>query len=232
MILLLFACTFPSDRAGDAEDRARYVAGLASGECAPVRDAALRDDCYAATVDSPADCEAVNDAKVRGECWFQLAESTEDASLCPRAAPFVDDCALHVLSRGFAGWLPRRARPGEHEDAAAARILATGLAVDDLRPWSAFYRHVLGSTRPLDRAACDAVADPARRVECKRTGIALYHDILNRARDKNRYPCDGGPLPPVLAYTPDPELDAVRAARTDLCPPDGDGGFDPSVGDR
>ncbi|MDP2307862.1 MAG: hypothetical protein Q8P18_17685 [Pseudomonadota bacterium] len=220
MILLLVACATPSPRASDpdADDRARYVEGLASGECEPIRDAALRDDCREATAEAPADCEAVGDATVRGECWFQLAESTKDASLCPRAVPFADDCALHVLSRGFATWLPKGARPGEHEASAEARITAAGLAVDDMRPWSAFYRQVLGGTRPIDRAACDAVAAPARREACKRTGITMYQDLLNHARDRKLYPCDGGPLPALLAYAPDPELDAVRAARRDLCP--------------
>lgn len=216
MILLLLACF--DESAGDAEDRARYVAGLASGECEGVRDAKLRDDCREATAKAPADCAAVADPTIRGECWFQLAESTQDASLCPRAAPFADDCALHVLSRGFAAWLPKKARPGEQEGAAATRMVAAGLDVGDMRPWSAFYRHLLGSTRPIDRSSCDAVADPARREACKRTGITMYQDLLNHARDRKLYPCDGGPLPSLLAYAPDPELDAVRAARTDLCP--------------
>jgi hypothetical protein len=214
--LLLGGC----DRAaGDAADRARYVEGLSSGECAPIRDAALRDDCREATAKAPADCEGVADPTIRGECWFQLAESTKDASLCPRAVPFADDCALHVLSRGFATWLPKKVRPGEQEAAAEARIVAAGLAADDMRPWSAFYRHVLGATRPIDRVACDAVADLDRREACKRTGIAMYQDLLNHARDKKIYPCDGEPLPALLAYAPDAELDAVRAARRDLCPP-------------
>lgn len=219
MMLFLFACATPAaDRAADrADDRARYVEGLASGDCAAIRDGALRDDCREATAQAPTDCEQVGDTTLRGECWFQLAESTADASYCPRAVPFADDCALHVLSRGFATWLPKQVRPGEQEEAAAARIVAAGLAVDDLRPWSAFYRHVLGATRPIDRGACDAVADPARREACKRTGIAMYQDLLNHARDRDLYPCDGGPLPALLAYAPDPELDAVRAARSDLC---------------
>jgi hypothetical protein len=123
-----------------------------------------------------------------------------------------------VLSRGFPTWLPRRARPGEHEEEAARRIAAAGLAEDDMRPWSAFYRHVLGSTRPIDRASCDRVTDPARREACRQTGLALYQDLLNMARDRQLYPCDGGPLPSLLTHTPDPELDALRAGRTDLCP--------------
>ncbi len=216
MILLLLACATPgSDRAAD---RARFVEALASGECDGIRDAALADECREATAREPADCAAVRDATSRGECWFQLAEQTDDASLCPKAAPFAADCALHMLSRGFPEWIPRGARPGEQEDEAARRIAASGLAADDMRPWSAFYRHVLGATRPIDRAACASVPDAARREACERTGLAMYQDLLNMARDRGAYPCDGGPLPPLLAHTPDPELDAMRAARTDLCP--------------
>lgn len=216
MMLLLLACV--GSASGDAADRARYVAGLASGDCAAIEDPTLRDDCRQATAEAPADCEAVVDPTVRGECWFQLAEATSDASYCPRAAPFADDCAMHVLSRGFPTWLPKGVRPGEQEEAAAAHVAAAGLAADDIRPWSAYYRHVLGSTRPLDRAACDAVSDAARREACKRTGVSLYQDLLNHARDRGLYPCDGAPLPALLAYAPDPELDAVRASRSDLCP--------------
>ncbi len=216
ILAVLLACA--GGGAPPAEDRARYVAGLASGACADIRDDALRDDCREATAKAPADCEAVGDATLRGECWFQLAEATSDAALCPRATPFVDDCALHVLSRAFPKWLPKASRPGEHEAEAAARIAEAGLAADDMRPWSAFYRHVLGSTRPIDRSTCDKVDDPARREACKRTGIAMYQDLLNHARDHALYPCDGGPLPSVLAHAPDPELDAVIAGRRDLCP--------------
>jgi len=216
ILAVLLACAGADPRGAD--DRARYVAGLASGECAGIRDDALRDDCREATAKAPSDCESVGDATLRGECWFQLAEATSDAALCPRAVPFVDDCALHVLSRAFPKWLPKAARPGEHEAEAAARITAAGLAADDMRPWSAFYRHVLGGTRPIDRSTCDKVENAARREACKRTGIAMYQDLLNHARDRGLYPCDGGPLPTLLAYAPDPELDAVIAARRDLCP--------------
>lgn len=200
-------------------DRARFVAGLASGDCSGIADAALADECREATAKSPGDCAAVGNATLRGECWFQLAEATNDASLCPNAVPFADDCALHVLSRELPTWLPKGARPGAHEEEAARRIVAAGLAVDDMRPWSAYYRHVLGGMRPLDRASCDAAPDAARREACARTGLSLYQDLLNMARDRRLYPCDGGPLPSFLAHAPDPELDALRAARTDLCSP-------------
>ena len=211
MIALLLACSSNED------DAARFVEGLRTGECGNIHDERLADECREATAKVPADCEAIADPTWRGECWFQVAEATNDAQLCPNAVPFADDCALHVLSRSFDKWLPTRPRPGEHEDEAARRIAASGLSVDDLRPWSAYYRHVLGASRPIDRAACATIEDPTRRDVCQRTGITMYHDLLNRARDFGGYPCDGGPLPLQLSYTPDAELDAVRAARTDFC---------------
>jgi hypothetical protein len=210
-LLLFLGCGAPRD------DAAAFVDGLKSGDCSSIADARLADECREATAKTPEDCEGVLDPTWRGECWFQIAESSKDASYCPKAAPFADDCALHVLSTGFATWLPKRPRPGEHEEEAARRISAAGLAADDLRPWSAFYRHVLGASRPIDRAACANVADATRRDVCERMGITMYHDLLNHARDFGGYPCDGGELPLALAYTPDPGLDAVRAARTDVC---------------
>lgn len=200
------------------DPRAAYLHGLRTGECAPVTDTQLRDDCWIARVGREGVdwCGETTAGRARGECYFQLAERTGDPSLCPRATPFADDCALHLLSRGFGELLP--ASPGEKESEVAARIAAAGLGPEDPRPWSAWYRWVLGGQRPLDRASCAQVAEPLRREACERTGVALYHDLLNRARDLRTYPCDGGPLPPELQHTPDPELDAARAARADLCP--------------
>lgn len=217
MFALLLACADPASDA--TADRARFLAALASGDCSGVRDPALADECREATAKKPEDCAAVKDAELRGECWFTLAETAGDASLCTNAEPFAVDCALHVLSKGFADWIPRGTKPGEQEAEAERRIVASGLAADDMRPWSAYYRFVLGASRPIDRAACAQVPDAARREACEKTGIALYQDLLNMARDRGAYPCDGGPLPPLLAHTPDAELDAVRAARTDLCSP-------------
>jgi len=215
LLALLVACDAASTDAH--ADRARFVAALASGDCSGIVDPSLSDECREATARSPDDCERVSGATLHGECWFTLAEASGDASLCTKAAPFTDDCALHVLSKGFADWLPRGTRPGAQEEQAATRIAAAGLAPDDMRPWSAYYRFVLGASRPIDRVGCAAVTDASRREACLKTGLALYQDLLNMARDRGIYPCDGSPLPPVLAYTPDPELDAVRAARTDLC---------------
>lgn len=203
--------------AGAPADRQAYLEGLRTGACATIENATWRDDCWIARVEREGvdHCAAVTDPTQRGECVFQLAEKTGDASLCPGAAPFADDCALHVLSRGFASL--GATLPGAGEAAVSARIAAAGLAPDDPRPWSAWYRWVLGAQRPLDRGTCAAVADPMRREACLRTGVALYQDRLNRARDTGTYPCDGGALPPELQHAPDPELDGVRAARTDLC---------------
>lgn len=214
--LLLLACA-GGDGAPSAEDRARFVAALADGRCGAVEAPALRDDCWLAVAARTGDdvCGEVGDAELRGECWFQLAERRRDAALCPKAAPYAVDCALHVLSSGFAELTRGGVRPGEKEDDVAARIAASGLAADDMRPWSAWYRWVLGGMRPLDRSACDAVADPDRREACRRTGLALYDDLLNHARDTGTFPCDGGPLPAALQHAPDPELDARRAARAD-----------------
>lgn len=217
MIALLWACAGPSTP--DAEDRARFVAALSDGACETVRDRRLRDECWLARAEKSGEdvCAEVGDATLRGECWFLVAEKRKDATLCADAGPFAEDCALHLLSNGFAAWARAGALPGDREDEVAARIVASGLGADDPRPWSAWYRWVLGGQRPLDRGTCDRVTDRDRREACRRTGLAVYADLLNHARDTRTYPCDGGPLPLALQYTPDAELDALRAARTDLC---------------
>lgn len=213
-LLLLLACS------RGADDIATYRAALDDGRCERIVDPWRRDDCWIhrTEVDQRPHCDRVTDARQQGECWFVLAEATLDPALCPRATPFADDCALHVLSLGFRALGEPGTVPGEHEVEVARRIAAAGLAPDDLRPWSAWYRQVLAGQRPLDRGACDRVADPARAEACRRTGLALYQDRLNHARDHHLWPCDGGPLPPSLATTPDPAIDALVAARTDLCP--------------
>ncbi len=94
-----------------------------------------------------------------------------------------------------------------------------GLAQDDPRAWSSWFRWVLGQQATLDRSVCHAL-EPAVAEACWRTGQALYDDRLNQARDQGLYPCDGGATPALLAHAPDEELDALRMAREriDLCP--------------
>lgn len=216
--LLLGGCG-AGDEAGVAS---RYAEALRSGRCADAGAPELRDDCRLAHLDAAAaaPCEGFETTRLRDECFFQLAEAREDASLCPKAGAFADDCALHVLSRGFGRGLGAGSRPGEGEEAVAARIVAAGLAADDMRPWSAWYRWVLGGLDPLDRAACEAVADPARREACRNTAVAVFHDRINNARDRRLVDCATGALPPLLTHAPDPELDAALRRRwTELCPP-------------
>ena len=131
---------------------------------------------------------------------------------------FAEDCALHVLSATFATWVPANARPGDDEAEVERRIAASGLSGTDPRPWSAYYRWILGQQQPLDRGSCASAGTAERRDACTHTGVAVYNDLLNYARDRHTYPCDGGDLPAALQTAPDPELDALRASRTDLCP--------------
>ena len=189
---------------------------------------ALRADCWiAAAAKRPSsgspleqklsDCESIPSEHDRGECAFVLAETTLRPDLCTLAGPFADDCALHVVSWKFA------ASKVLSEDAAATDIVASGLAFDDPRPWSAYFRELLGRAQPLDRSTCAAVTSPARAEACRRTGLALHEDRMNQARDQRAFTCvDGiptGPWPDQVAWAPDPELAEALAARTDLCTP-------------
>lgn len=232
LLLTLAGCG--SDDA--AADRRRYVAALASGDCAGVQTPDLRDDCALAAAGHAAEpgtsaearhaavCGAVSADAARDECAFLVAERYRAPSLCRQAGRYADDCALHVVSAAFA------VAKAPTEAWAAEQIAASGLAPDDPRPWSAYYRDRLGRSAPLDRAACAALDDaPARpdratRAEaCRQTALAVFDDRLNAARDRRRFRCEAGvvqpPLPALVQWVPDPDLDAAWARRTDLCTP-------------
>lgn len=202
--------------------------------CRTIGDNALRADCGLAAVEAMARgddepvtallqrCEDLGDGLARDECAFQVAEIRGDPTACARAGRFADDCRLHLLSLAFRDWVPADARADDLDlqRRLSEKAQGVGLSPNDERAWSAWFRWVLGSRPPLDRQVCEAIPDPVRRVACRETGRALYQDRLNRARDRGTYPCDGGPLPPELATTADPELDALRRRREteDLCP--------------
>lgn len=201
-MIALVACA----GSGDAE-------AMLAGACADIADAAAREVCLAA-----ADrCEDLPTGMNRDECHFRRAEKRGNIAGCAQAGSFQEQCRMHVFSAGFATW---SSDPwvGRDEAVVAGKIAEAGFGPDDPRPWSAWYRHALNARRPLDRAACRTVGVELRREACLHTGIALYQDLLNVARDRKLYPC-GGPLPPLLQTAPDPELDAVRASRTDVCSP-------------
>jgi hypothetical protein len=204
-----------------ASDAHLYQQGLQSGDCGSIREVDYRDDCFLMTASKRPDdpCGGIQTERMRDDCWFQTAEKRRDAGLCAKAGSFREDCALHLLSSSFGTSVIKGTRPGEHEEAIEKKIVEAGLEITDPRPWSAYYRWVLGGIRPLDRSLCRAVSDPMRQEACLKTGVAAYNDLLNYARDTHVFPCPkGSPLPKLLQYAPDPELDALIAGRTDLCP--------------
>lgn len=223
LLLQLTACGAPSDHAPAAEAHA-WAKALATGDCEGLA-ADLHDACVIADVERlRADrCDDARTVRARGECRFRLAERTLDARICARAAPYVEDCALHVLSATFRSWVPAGAAPGgPEEELLAGKIVQAGLDVDDPRPWSAWYRWVLGAQRPLDRGACGKVASPQRREACVQTGRAVFEDRLNRARDEGTIGCSASDsaqdaVPELLRHTHDPELDALVAQRRARC---------------
>ncbi|MCK6505348.1 hypothetical protein L6R53_18430 [Myxococcota bacterium] len=226
-------CARP-DAAQAARSYAEALAAVAedpaagAGRCLALSWPALREDCAAAAAErlaradaeeAAALCDALDPGPGRDECHFVVAEGSKDARRCDRAGTFADDCRLHRLSADLAALVPAPQGPGDFEAALAQVLPAYGLLPDDPRPWSAAYRHVLDRSLPLDRGRCGAVTEPARAEACRHTAVALLHDRLNAARSSRTFPCDGGPLPPLLEYVPDPELDAAVAARRerDLC---------------
>ncbi len=189
-------------------------AGLRARDCSAIGDAAVKDHCHVELLE----CEAVRGDRARAECAFRDAEASGSPARCADAGEWVDDCRMHLWTASFERWAPKDVAPGDADDLAALELVPFGFSADDPRPWSAWYRWLLGRSRPLDRAACRTIADPDRAEACLKTGLAYYDDLLNMARDRKLYPCDGSALPAVLQYAPDAELDALRARRSDLCP--------------
>lgn len=232
MALLLLACGRPPADATAYPQALAAVAsrpGDAADLCASLRDPALRADCVSAGAErlaaedasaAAALCASLAEGVFRDECHFQVAEKSHTPARCAEAGAFADDCRLHLWSQDLRELLPLGKGPGEVEAAATAALATYGLASDDLRPWSALYRELLGREKPLDRGACARAPSPALAEVCTRTGAVLYGDRLNRARDRKTFPCAGGPLPTSLLTTPDPELEQMLAERRlrDLCP--------------
>lgn len=200
-------------------DAVAWSRALQTGACDAVRDPTLRDSCLVTLVERRGvdRCGEVADARAREDCAFRLAEKLRAPERCKEAGRFAEDCALHVLSNTFLVDAPE-ARPGGPEEVAvAARIVASGLTAEDPRAWTAWYRWALGRRAPLDRAACADVAAEARRDLCRDAGRGLYEDRLRHARDSGALRCAATEDAPGLQHTPDPELDALRAAYQPSC---------------
>ena len=152
---------------------------------------------------------------------IQLAEASGQPQLCEGAGRYADDCKLHLWTATLLRELPRDARPAEAEELVPPLLEGHAFDVGDGRPWVAVYRMLMGGRRPFDRGLCDEIPHAERRQICRDASWDLYQDLLNRARDRGRFPCDGSPLPSELISTPDPELEAAieRRRTEDLCPP-------------
>lgn len=191
-----------------------YQGALSSGRCELLAAGALRDWCWVEHVD----CDAIVGERARYECAFRRAEKSEDAEDCKDAGAFAEDCQMHLWTASFRKWAPDPPVVGRDEPVVAEHIARGGFIPDDPRPWSAWYRYALSRQMPMDRGACRSVPHVVAREACLATGVALYDDRLNAARDLALYPCDGGELPSFLHTTDDPDIVALRVSRNDLCP--------------
>jgi hypothetical protein len=229
-LLALIACqNGPAIPARD--DREGLVAALrllpgdpaaAMSRCRALGDT-VRGECVVAVVEAApkhaeasAWCDEIGGLD-RDECHFQRAEGTRSLADCGKAGAFADDCRLHLWSFRVG----KLVKPTLPETVAAAReaMEQDGIDPADPRFWSATFRAALLESKPFDRAACRALEDAALSEACLHTGIAVWHDLLNRERDFGSPPCDGKPLPATLEHADDPELDAILAERlaSDLC---------------
>ena len=190
------------------------AAAIVAGGCSELAATELRDLCRLERLE----CEAIEGELQRAECAFRTAEASGRIGDCADAGPFLEDCRMHLWSASFSEWAPKQPEVGRDEPLVAEHIAEARFNADDMRPWSAWYRLALGRHQPMDRGACRSVTTASIQKACLETGLSLYGDRLNNARDRHLYPCDGGELPAFLQTTPDPELDALRASRSDLCP--------------
>ncbi len=203
-MLALFAC---------APGAADYRDGLESGDCSTIDDPALRDDCHALR----GQCTEVEGAVARDECGFVRAEKAGDIALCGGAGRFEHDCRMHLWTQEVLALDKSACAVGTGEPAVASRLAELGFEADDPAPWSAYYRRCLSVNRPIDRGPCNLVPSAVAREACLRTGLALYDDLLNMARDKHDFPCGGGPMPALLDHAPDREIEALIAHRSAAC---------------
>lgn len=234
LVLLALACApapSPPPPTGAYADALALVeqdpsAGVQACEALPP--GSLRVDCLGVAAERLAKTDASAAAAVcqslpaglwRDECHFQVAERSGESDRCAAAGRFAEDCRMHHWSRGLVGVLPQGATPAGAEEQLAARAAAAGFADEDPRPWIAAFRLLGARMSPLDRSLCAPLSSPNRVDLCRQALRDHYNDLLNHARDTGGFPCGGGPLPPRLAYTPDPELDALVASRRveDLC---------------
>ncbi|MFH1464564.1 MAG: hypothetical protein ABIO70_09260 [Pseudomonadota bacterium] len=221
--------------AGGSREHTRYLEAMelvardpeaAWRRCADLATPSLADDCSLSAVEALAGregeptaallarCEGLATRESRDECAFQVGERRDDPAACARAGAFEDDCRIHLLAMSMPHWLPAGAGPASPAvlDALAAETARVGLPRGDQRAASATFRALLDRQPILDRGACEAVAPPWRTA-CQQTGLALYEDRLNMARDQGALPCPGEALPEPLAHSADPELDAALARR-------------------
>jgi len=222
-LLAVLACTDPTS-VPSAADRARLVEALhllpsepeaARARCRRLR-GPVRGDCMVAVVESAPDhhkasawCESLPEGVYRDECHFQRAEGLVDLDLCQEAGRFVEDCRLHVWTTVASDWTDEPL--DDQVSRAKEAMVELGIDSDDRRFWSALFRGSLDGPGHLDRRPCESLDDPELRDECLGTGISVWHDRINRARDSGPHPCPR--VPSSLRHSPDPELVQILAAR-------------------
>ena len=216
----------PQDRAADARALPGALAAVASDPaaavdiCAVLRTPAVRGDCVIHGVErlarkdpdaASALCASLSDLSA-DECWFQVAERSGDVHRCARAGRFAEDCRMHA----WTARMPKFAGPTATAETWAARLTEAtaemGFDAEDMRPWTAASRYLLGRSLPLDRAFCDDWP-AAERAVCRKGGLGLFHDRINHVRDARKWDCAGAP-PALLGFAEgDSELAAVQTTR-------------------
>jgi len=167
-----------------------------------------------------ADLTALNSLAAE-ECWFIVAEGSGDGAACDKAGRFEQDCRMHLLTRAALRW-PRDLSVTGVAVKGLDAINAAGLSSDDQDAWMAAYRVTAArQPPPLDRPACLVALTRGLREACQAAAEGVFHDRLNRARDRGMDLCEGE-LPDQVAYVPDAALDRILAERraADLCDPD------------
>lgn len=229
MLILLLSCV----KADPQADRRLHAQALetvaadpaaAAALCARIDDPQLHADCVWVSVEALASTDPELAASLCAdtpgaggeECWFLLGEHARDPSACANAGSLADDCRMHVFSDRLNNDLNRDASFGGVEATLEPWVVWAGLNPSDPRPWSALYRQLHARTPTLDPANCAVIADPDLQASCRNTAVAVFHDRLNRARDRGAELCTGAlPFPVVMDASLQAELDLRR--EQELC---------------
>ena len=196
----------------------------ATAHCLPIDDEDLRADCLLAAAGeaAPVDakgaetlCSHIPHGVIQDECHFVLAEGSGQVETCVRAGRFAQDCRMHAWSRTLQA---ASTQWQSIDDVIETVRTSAPPELGALDPHLPAFRLWLGAQDLLDLAPCATLTDAELEKACTFSGLGLFHDRMNHARDTGAISCPNPAESPSLAHRPHPQLSAALTQRQDLCP--------------